>query len=141
MKKTQQNPADVPLYLFHQGHNTRAYEFFGAHKTEDGAVFRVWAPRAKGVAVTGAFNGWQTDSHPMRLISDGIWEAEIPEDFMDDLFSTIEHLAKQGGISDRLHAWYTCMLEERCLAGKFDDIPHLARTKPYKQENDNKDKQ
>ena len=78
MKKTQQNPADVPLYLFHQGHNTRAYEFFGAHKTEAGAVFRVWAPRAKAVAVTGAFNGWQTDSHPMRLISDGIWEAEIP---------------------------------------------------------------
>ncbi len=55
-----------------------------------------------------------------------IWEAEIPKDFMDDLLSTIEHLAKQGGISDRLHAWNTCMLEERCLAGKFDDIQRYA---------------
>ena len=55
-----------------------------------------------------------------------IREAEIPEDFMDDLLSTMEHLAKQGGISERLRAYYTRVLEERCLAGGFDDIQRYA---------------
>ena len=77
MKKEKQNPADVPLYLFHQGHNNRAYEFFGAHLTEAGAVFRVWAPKAKAVSVVGEFNGWNAGADPMTPISDGVWEKEI----------------------------------------------------------------
>ena len=78
MKKEKQNPADVPLYLFHQGHNNRAYEFFGAHITETGVVFRVWAPKARAVSVVGEFNGWNNGADPMTPISDGVWEKEIP---------------------------------------------------------------
>ena len=40
----------VPMYLFHEGSNARAYEFLGAHRTDDGkTVFRVWAPNAVSV--------------------------------------------------------------------------------------------
>ena len=70
--------ADVPLYLFHNGNNARAYEYFGAHPHPDGAVFRVWAPRARAVAVVGEFNGWRGDAAPMAQVSDGIWEAVVP---------------------------------------------------------------
>ncbi|MBE6902123.1 MAG: hypothetical protein E7478_06580, partial [Ruminococcaceae bacterium] len=53
---------NVPLHLFHQGENSHAYEFFGAHKMvvdgKEGAVFRVWAPHANSVCVVGDFNHW-----------------------------------------------------------------------------------
>ena len=78
MKKESQNPADVPLYLFHQGSNARAYEFFGSHFEGEHAVFRVWAPHARAVSVTGSFNGWNAEENPMRCIGNGVWEASIP---------------------------------------------------------------
>ena len=71
---------DVPLYLFHEGSNARAYEFLGAHIEKNGdTVFRVWAPRAKSVSVCGAFNGWDAGKNVMTRISDGgVWEAVVP---------------------------------------------------------------
>ncbi|MBR3975546.1 MAG: 1,4-alpha-glucan branching protein GlgB [Clostridia bacterium] len=77
LRKEVHNSAEIPVYLFKEGNNAKAYEFFGAHPTESGAVFRVWAPKAKSVSVTGEFNGWNGESHPMHLIADGIWETEI----------------------------------------------------------------
>ncbi len=70
---------EVPVYLFHQGSNARAYEFFGSHRKSDGSVvFRVWAPNAKSVSVAGDFNGWSDSANVMSKISDGgIWECEI----------------------------------------------------------------
>ena len=68
----------VPLYLFHQGTNARAYEFLGAHPDSDGGVyFRVWAPNASRAGVAGDFNGWQPENAPMQKISDGVWECKI----------------------------------------------------------------
>ncbi len=77
MRKEVHNSADIPVYLFKEGNNAKAYEFFGSHPTENGAVFRVWAPNAKSVSVTGEFNGWNEKSHPMKLIADGIFELRI----------------------------------------------------------------
>jgi len=73
---------ELPLYLFHQGTNTRAYRFFGAHRSYDhsAAVFRVWAPQAVAVSVVGDFNDWDRTAHPCaRLNAQGVWEAEVPE--------------------------------------------------------------
>ena len=53
---------DFPIYLFKQGTNYEMYRFLGSHlETRDGeagAVFRVWAPRAKAMSVVGDFNNW-----------------------------------------------------------------------------------
>lgn len=69
----------VPMYLFHEGSNARAYEFLGAHLTPDGSVvFRVWAPNAVAVAVAGDFNGWSETANAMKRIGNsGIWETVI----------------------------------------------------------------
>ena len=74
---------NIPLYLFHQGENAHAYEFFGSHKEtvdgKSGAVFRCWAPHARSVSVVGDFNHWDRARHCMQKISDGgIWELFIP---------------------------------------------------------------
>ena len=48
-------PDSLPVYLFHQGTNYRAWELLGSHIEGDRAVFRVWAPNAAAVSVTGRF--------------------------------------------------------------------------------------
>lgn len=83
MLSTQQsNENDFPLYLFHQGKNYQAHQFFGAHSFQQGDTlyyrFRVWAPTAKSVSVIGDFNHWDRKENPMTRIADGIWEAKIP---------------------------------------------------------------
>lgn len=71
---------EVPLYLFHQGNNAKAYEFFGCHRAgENSFVFRVWAPNAEAVSVVGDFNSWNCAANPMEKISDGVWEAVIDD--------------------------------------------------------------
>jgi len=73
-----QDKNNVPLYLFHQGTNAKAYEFLGAHGNGDGSVtFRVWAPNAEWVGVGGDFNGWQPHNAPMEKISVGVWECTV----------------------------------------------------------------
>ena len=71
------------LYLFNEGSHYRLYEKLGAHLDvvagRSGASFAVWAPDAAKVCVIGDFNGWRTDSHPLRPRGwSGIWEAFIP---------------------------------------------------------------
>ncbi len=76
LKKNKLNTKeDLPLYLFHQGTNYRAYDFLGAHfevvNGKKGVIFRTWAPNANSVSVVGDFNGWNQFANPMERISDG----------------------------------------------------------------------
>jgi 1,4-alpha-glucan branching enzyme len=69
---------EVPIYLFRNGTNYKAYEFFGIHKISDNEyAFRVWAPNAKAVSVVGDFNDWDNSVNPCENIADGIWEAVV----------------------------------------------------------------
>lgn len=44
---------------FYNGNEWNAHTYFGAHITEVGVIFRVYAPQAKRVALIGEFNGWK----------------------------------------------------------------------------------
>ncbi len=69
---------------FQNGTNYRCYELFGSHLMEvngtTGYYFAVWAPNATFISVTGNFNEWNKESHPLyvRLDKSGIWEGFIP---------------------------------------------------------------
>lgn len=52
-----------------------AYEYYGAHPCDGGWVFRVWAPQARCVALSGDFNEWQR--WDMRRLEDGTWELAV----------------------------------------------------------------
>ena len=77
----KQNPLELPVYLFHQGTNYRAYEFLGAHRIKGsrkkGVMFRTWAPNARNVSVIGDWNFWSAGADPMHKISDGVWECRV----------------------------------------------------------------
>ena len=67
----------IPLYLFHEGTNAKAYEYLGAHPVDGGVCFRVWAPNVQWAGVAGDFNDWQPDKAPMTKISSGVWECFV----------------------------------------------------------------
>ncbi len=74
-------------YLFHEGTNFTAYEYFGAHETasSDGifsCAFRVWAPNAIKIALVSDRTGWDynnlDESAVMNRITDeGVWEVTL----------------------------------------------------------------
>ena len=63
------------LEAFARGENHHAAELLGVHSTRGGFVFRVWAPNARAVSVTGDFNFWNPEDLPMKPIGCGVWEA------------------------------------------------------------------
>jgi 1,4-alpha-glucan branching enzyme len=52
-----------------------AHVGMGAIPHASGVAFRVWAPHAGTVHVTGSFNKWSSDAHPMAKEEDGYWYA------------------------------------------------------------------
>ena len=66
-------------YLFHEGTNYCAQEYLGAHLIENNkCVFRVWAPNAMQVFVTGSFCNWDDFAHEAHKITGGgIYECII----------------------------------------------------------------
>ena len=63
---------------FLAGTSHTSYEYFGVHEKDGGFVFRVYAPQATRVMLTGDFNSWRDDISLERIHSSGIWEITIP---------------------------------------------------------------
>lgn len=74
---------DFDSHLFKEGNHFHIYEQLGAHLIvsdgEAGCYFAVWAPNAERVSVVGDFNGWNADSHMLKMRPDGtgVWEGFI----------------------------------------------------------------
>jgi 1,4-alpha-glucan branching enzyme len=72
------------LHWFNEGSHLHLHHKLGAHLVEHrgvpGAYFAVWAPNAASVHVIGEFNGWNKQSHPLKMRGEsGIWEGFIPQ--------------------------------------------------------------
>ena len=66
-------------YLFHEGRNFHAYEFLGSFLEENQCTFRVWAPHAQQVFVSGDFCGWNPIAYELtRITNEGIFEGIVP---------------------------------------------------------------
>ena len=74
------NYSNAAPFLFHEGTNYKAYEYFGAHRDGDDVVFRVWAPNTDAAFVTGLLNGWSEDDPMYRVDDSGVWECKISGD-------------------------------------------------------------
>ena len=66
-------------YLFHEGTNYCAQDYLGAHFIDDKkCVFRLWAPHAVQVFVTGSFCDWEEFAYEAhKITSGGIYECII----------------------------------------------------------------
>ncbi len=69
---------DMAEYLFHEGTNYHSFEFLGSFLQGDSCTFRVWAPNAKKVFVTGEFCDWNPNKYEAIKITDsGVYECVI----------------------------------------------------------------
>jgi len=79
--------SDKQLVAWQKGTCIDAYKTLGAHPSENGVVFRVWAPNAQNVDVVGDFNDWNDRAHPMEKdASTGIWETEVSSAKVNDCY-------------------------------------------------------
>ncbi len=51
----------------------------GAIPGAKGVTFRVWAPHAEKVYVTGTFNEWSKTSTPLISEKNGYWSADVSD--------------------------------------------------------------
>ena len=77
---------NIPMYLFHQGTNAKAYEYLGSHRDEEDenfTFFRAWAPHAVAVFVACDKNEWTGEGFELKRINEqGLWEGRF-EGFKD----------------------------------------------------------
>ncbi len=57
---------------FANGHN-----YFGFHKSDNGWVYREWAPGADKMYLTGDFNAWDLSKTPMKRLENGVFEVFV----------------------------------------------------------------
>ena len=63
---------NTSLVSFANGHM-----FYGLARTENGWIYREWAPGADEMHLIGDFNDWDRWSHPMHQTESGVWEIKL----------------------------------------------------------------
>lgn len=63
------SPADFAL----------GFRYFGLHRTQDGWIFREWAPNATRIVLVGDFSDWcESEEFTLRPVKHGEWEIQLP---------------------------------------------------------------
>jgi 1,4-alpha-glucan branching enzyme len=70
----------------------------GAIPGEKGVTFRVWAPHAEKVYVTGTFNNWSKTAAPLFSEENGYWSTEVSEAKTGDEYRYLIH-SPEGSLS------------------------------------------
>ncbi|HUV99335.1 MAG TPA: alpha-amylase family glycosyl hydrolase [Gallionella sp.] len=74
-----------------KSHSTSKNPGMGAIPGARGAIFRVWAPHAEKVYVTGGFNDWSKTSTPLFSEHNGYWSTEVPGAKVGDEYRYMIH--------------------------------------------------
>ena len=85
-----------------------AHLYFGIHRTEDGWVYREWAPGADAMYFTGDFNGWDLWSLPMTRLENGVFEVQFGgKDALQNGMHIQAIVVKDGQMMRRVPAYAT----------------------------------
>lgn len=66
----------MDFYEFYTGKEFEAYKYLGAHVSDNGTTFRVFAPQARRITVMGDFNNWQ-ETELNKVYNGQFWECNI----------------------------------------------------------------
>ena len=61
----------------------------GAIPHKDGTAFRVWAPHAEAVYVTGSFNNWHPNQIALAHENNGYWSVNVPQARIGDEYKYV----------------------------------------------------
>ena len=94
-----------------------AHRYFGLHKSEEGWVFREWAPNATGITLIGSFSDWkECDEYRLSSLGNGVWEINLPAAVLrhGDLYKLIVHW--DDGSGERIPAYsFRTVQDEKTL--------------------------
>ncbi|CAG9759288.1 unnamed protein product [Ceutorhynchus assimilis] len=98
-------------------HFTQGYKTHGLIVNPDNSITCLeWAPGAKGLFLTGAFNNWDRSSHPYKQLEYGKWKLILPArhgkpaiDHLSELKIVV--LTENGNKEDRLSPWAPYVVE------------------------------
>ena len=71
----------------------------GAIPHAKGVTFRVWAPHAEKVYVTGTFNDWSKTSAPLVSEKNGYWSTDVSEAKTGDEYRYLIHTPPEWNLS------------------------------------------
>jgi len=104
------------------------YLYFGLHRTNDGWIFREWAPNATQIYLIGTFSDWKENAtYAMQRIDNGNWEIKLSEDALHhgDLYKL--KISWDGGCGERIPAWATRVVQ--------DDVTKIFSAQVWNPEN------
>ncbi len=113
---------------------SNGYLFFGLHRTENGWVFREWAPNATQIYLIGTFSNWkESEEYTMEKVKSGTWEIHLPKDRLKhgDLFRLSVHWS--GGQGERIPAWARRVVQDEST--KMFSAEVWSPTQEYSWEN------
>ena len=76
--------------------------YFGFHRTEEGWVYREWAPAAEEVYLTGDMVGWRWLDLRLDSIGGGVFEIKLPGDMLWDGCKVKTIVKKDGRLLERI---------------------------------------
>ena len=106
------------------------YLYFGFHRTDEGWVYREWAPAADEMHLIGDFNFWNRTADPMTKIDpSGIWEIRLKgADALKHKQRVKVHVTRGGESFDRIPLYITRVVQDEndhSFAGQIwaPDVP------------------
>lgn len=122
------------IYLWNNGKFYNAYLRFGAHKSQIGVEFTVFAPNAYKVYVSGDFNDWQPIA--MEHIDSGIYYAHIMDIRLGSLYKYIIEDSRGGKTYKADPFAFFSEIRPKTASVVYDLKPNINKT--YKPHNKDK---
>ena len=100
------------LHEFYIGKAFDAYEYFGAHLTKNGVLFRVYAPNAEKIEVIGEFNDWDgTEDEMIQDAQSGVFEC-VQKDAKPGMMYKYRIYQPDGIVMDRFDPCYVSIINQ-----------------------------
>lgn len=107
---------------------SRGYERYGFIVGANGDItYREWAPNAEQAFLTGDFNGWNRDSHPLTRDNYGVWSTTLPAQGGVPAIAhgskvKISMIIPGGERIERLPAWITRVTQDLNVSPVYDAV-------------------
>lgn len=77
--------------------------YYGLHRSEEGWIFREWAPHATAIYLTGDFSDWQKkEEFRLKRLEYGNWELSMPSDCLKHGMKYRLLVEWEGGCGERI---------------------------------------
>jgi 1,4-alpha-glucan branching enzyme len=78
IERFQSTLADIGSRSGSLAAHATGHQLTGIHRFPDGGwMVREWLPKAQAVSLTGDFNGWNRESHPLAPARGGVWQLRL----------------------------------------------------------------